>query len=1571
MELYPPVGASHPFSWAMEFLSDLVPPPLGLDSRTRCGYLQMIQSLGHDPDEIAFDRWEAKYQQLTIHALFPVGFAAQIRKGDVVKVWDFSSLGYVDETLTLQIDLWHRGRAAIQLREDTPERVMVELFGGMGAWTFALDLIPGQWTHFIVEKDQDVAKACAATHQLDLYHMHDLYQQLLYRGVLPSKGGVIVADVEDHRLWVLLSCLQPKRLFLSPPCQPWCTVGNQLGLEAKDGRIWARTFRGAGDLGLISLTCETVHGFRSHRHAKVLVTFAKMCGYSFCCGGPVDVHQTLPIVRTRWVGSFLLNGLADKLPCEYLLHIQHHKLPIIPDLDGLVGHDAWIEHFDEHELEEVQIPSHVCSMLSDLKYLPAWWNGERDPDPQAVWCKRVIKPDQALEGVMASYGCQHEIDEGLLRRKGLCTRFLPWDSACGPFKGRYFHHWEIVAALGWPFFTKLPLDLQLCRKITGNGLTTAQAVFGIFQLHRALRDLSPFHDMPSLQQLCDKIISATPKLSFMKRIVKNGFRGLEIPVGGLDGHDGEDEPSVKRRRIPGRNELTPTIPFTLQDSDQQSVPVPTTRVDVALDSDLQVGIPTQEQLLLWLCDFTAKKSFDDSSNGCIPMILSALERTWVYIGWVNGNVDFLSCIRFALPHAMSRHFNQLILNNTMMDFNAVPVHVTSMVVQMSLRPLLLQFRVGHSDKQSAIVVDVCTTVEEVVGKIAPSLGVSPTDLDCFDGTYEMTAVDFVAGMRHDHLTLTWKPRICYQRKGIKPVMYDMPQVIPPTHSDASSLACHQQVRFVARHPIWSTVRTVVRHTSVTLHELACGLFPDLGVGIDVVAAFEHDIMSGDMKFNQFGLEKGFDLELQAKRPFPIIRVDVMRCDSIPDSEMFKSQAKCLIKRWIKSPFHVRAREYQVDATMPVGCLAAAFFGRCNSSQTILTLCQNRLTDPRTLVKDCHVDSVLEFRCCCLPGGAKPATGDDPKKTLAELLQSKGVPGDKATERATMAITKIGIDSIKHALTLQQQPCWEQIKKLANTNKIRLITPEELKVFQRQARQDSVNKKVTGETTGAPSKPKKVAQDVTPTLDLGDLTIHLDHFEAAGNAVERLPLVDFGRDKTGICVVSKENALKYLPLKQISVDPLALLVVGYPAVEGYELLSIPATKSNGTPVILPATLVNFGEVKVQHVSKTKAVILQETKSCVVDFQIVRLYCKDWPSTQATLQFLGTHLPDLRNGVIASWAIRPYDSARKPASHPKAESIHGFLRVKEECLDKTLARSGSCGIFLTPKTESKLLDPRYGTVILTSKTLDEALVQVALFKNALGLVMVRKQFALRCKKEHLHDARMLLAPESIFIPMGQPELREDSKLWILSRMNMSTTHEVLTKGLRDIGWDACALRQIGAQSWLISASAPPPAPHLTINGSMVLVMPKQQKFDVMSHPVSHMALKLSGEPTDEVASVTTAASSTTRFEELRKELEVQFHESMDQRFKEVDNKISATEQKIEKLHNGCQEEFQALRAEQTTLATSVQATSTNILSQMNSMFQAFQAETEKSFKALHKQLESGTVEGEADAKRLRTD
>ena len=80
-------------------------------------------------------------------------------------------------------------------------------------------------------------------------------------------------------------------------------------------------------------------GFRNHHNAQLLVSFAKLCGFSFVLVGRLKCIISQCSHHIRWIGSFLRCEIADEIRCELVLHIQHTKLPIIADVGGL--HDGF------------------------------------------------------------------------------------------------------------------------------------------------------------------------------------------------------------------------------------------------------------------------------------------------------------------------------------------------------------------------------------------------------------------------------------------------------------------------------------------------------------------------------------------------------------------------------------------------------------------------------------------------------------------------------------------------------------------------------------------------------------------------------------------------------------------------------------------------------------------------------------------------------------------------------------------------------------------------------------------------------------------------------------------------------------------------------------------------------------------------------------------------------------------------------------------------------------------------------------------------------------------------------
>ena len=1551
----------------MELLSDLAPRKQGLHLHP------FAKVICHQ--QVNESTWMATYQQsVPVHLIFPSGFASVIQSGDQVWIWDFDVKGLCSDKSALEIivDLTNgTTKAIVHNRVHANGMALVELYAGMGSWTFAHKAMRIQGTPYLVEKDIEVAKCCAKTHNLPIIPVEQAFDMLIRHGKVPINGCIFLGEVENPKLWTVLSIIGIKEICLSPPCQPWSSVGKRMGLTSKDGRSWAVTFCAASEAGVNALVCETVPGFKSHEHAKHLIQFAKQCGYTMIVGNIIPVEHILPIVRSRWICVFIRTELAKSIDSNHQINVQNIRLPVYPDVGGLSGRDAFIPSFLPHERHEIAIPHEAKECLTDPAMVPSWWKWTPTNDPKDVWNARIMNPDGNLSGVMAAYGNQHTLDKQLLRDHGLCTTILPYEDDPDPnFKGRYYHPWEAAAALGWPAYVALPCDIISARHITGNGLTTLQAVVGIYQLHKILGSQTPFGELDSLKEICDRVIDARPSLTCMTRGVSGNFRVLQF-VQDIQNRETtffdpeQTNPHVKRQKT--EHPCVPaTVPFTIQEESRDD----SMHTDVVPFPDhIPMRQITKDQIIMWLCDNIAKKPLDQKPGPFIPMAINAIGKTWVYVGWTFEEQQIQESLKIALPHLTCEQVDDIRMGGLQVHASTIPRGITSLVLDVEFRKLNIPIRIGTCDQIYALRMDATHTVADLFAIISTRQDVVVKDLQCYDGSILLDESHFVVSRQSEAFNIAWKPKMMKSVHLVKPIAEDREICVPPIHSDAVNTEGTKLIRFAARHPIWTTVRTIARNTHASIHDVAKGLFPDLVVDVKPIAYIKGEVVQNDTQICTVGEIKKFQIDLQSNRPIPIIEVHVM--DTSREPECTVEQIHRGIKRWVKSPFRVRAREITVDPMQSLTEFAAAYFAQSSSVQTIMPIANAKLIDPRTIFRETCPEAVLEFRCCALPGGVKDKP-EDIKKQLIILLKDKGVPGEKVGERAAGIIEKIGVEKVKNALGQAPVPCWNQLKSLANTAKVRMIHPDELKAFQRDVRQQNIKDKVSNEPN--PKKPKTIEPE---TLDIGDMNIACENFQANGKGVNLIPINQFGKDACGLAIVTKDQVGNFLPTSVLSCDPLALLVIGYPAVPGHTLISVAATKTKGTPVMLPATLLNYGEEKIEYKMCAKTINIPEIKSVVIDFHIERDLTTDWTLTQNTLQFIGKHFPELRNGgTLSSWAIRPFDKNRKQVAHQQASSIHGFLRVSEDKLKQVLARSGTEGVFLTPKTETKQLDPRFAAVLLPGASFEDAKCKALHYKPSIGIVMIKKQFAVRVAKELLQEARAALSPESIFIPSGH-SANTNARLWIMSQVKSSFAHDELTKGLNAAGWEATALKQTGAEAWLIAAESPPPAVHMSLNGNIVLIAEKERK-NTNVHNFAKFEVKLPStipQAADDSMSVSTATSSATRFDDLKKELQNQINATIDERLKEtngtiegVQRKIAEADQKIEAFEKNTALQFDTIKADQQALASTVQSTSEAVLGRMQSMFQQFQKETEKSFSMLQQHLENKS-EGHDENKRPR--
>ena len=132
--------------------------------------------------------------------------------------------------------------------------------------------------------------------------------------------------------------------------------------------------------------------------------------------------------------------------------------------------------------------------------------------------------------------------------------------------------------------------------------------------------------------------------------------------------------------------------------------------------------------------------------------------------------------------------------------------------------------------------------------------------------------------------------------------------------------------------------------------------------------------------------------------------------------------------------------------------------------------------------------------------------------------------------------------------------------------------------------------------------------------------------------------------------------------------------------------------------------------------------------------------------------------------------------KVVHHNQADHWHGYFRVADHLLPQVLVRSGADGIFLNPKTAQRKHDPRFTTIALPSKQLNEVAAKAEACAKALGVVKMGESFAIRCRREDAAGIRAHLLPESavpqdgtLYVAKNVPQVGRDELTQALQKKN----------------------------------------------------------------------------------------------------------------------------------------------------------------------------------------------------------
>ena len=472
--------------------------------------------------------------------------------------------------------------------------------------------------------------------------------------------------------------------------------------------------------------------------------------------------------------------------------------------------------------------------------------------------------------------------------------------------------------------------------------------------------------------------------------------------------------------------------------------------------------------------------------------------------------------------------------------------------------------------------------------------------------------------------------------------------------------------------------------------------------------------------------------------------------------------------------------------------------------------------------------------------------------LANFLPSKGVLPEDAMGRAKLALKKLGLSALQHAI--KQKDPWRALKTAGSAigKPFQWVSFQELQqhVADRQAHGFKAGNKQKQKRPGNKRSSEVVA--LSPdTIELFSTTFVDDHED------EVLPIgfSDIASNARGVCVVTTEQALQLCQGDtNLSTDALAVLTIG----EFAECNGFPATNMQWPaiytptrePILVIGTLVNLGDLAVSMVKATNA-----PEVSVLDTEVVRVmvykdqYVKDWESLQlGPVKELIAQLPALNpctekgcsgsckffhsacdeevaNPVLDVWSWRWASIDNKPTQSGLAETFSVFVRLPSSALNDVLRHSGWNGIFIEPRPASKQgPHPDFSVVWLPkSSNIDQARDYMRRIDQVIGLARMQSKFGLRLKKKDEISVTKLIYPGKEIAVCNVVAVYE------VGPLPHGLTHAQVGKLLHAWSWIAKPLRparsNAAGQFWEIGTSSDPPSAVLrTDQGSVTVSLKK---------------------------------------------------------------------------------------------------------------------------------------------------
>eukprot|EP00438_Fugacium_kawagutii_P005575 Skav228721 [mRNA] locus=scaffold1830:213859:217647:- [translate_table: standard] len=933
----------------------------------------------------------------------------QLNIGDVITVVN-PSASWVEDEMQIHVRKEHGSHLLIHHSLRRGKVIMAELYSGLSGWNTACEIF-GEQVELFVELDKEVAQALASQHTCPLVTPDQFVEQYLLEGTF--ERCVINGDCRDPMVWVAMGLANVGTILASPPCQPWCSVGNTKGLNSEEGQLLPLTGQWAGKLGVSLLMMENVAGFPKHDDFRKTIQLIETQGLALRLHGVYQVSAVLPVKRDRWIATFVQAGV--QIPHERLLLAQDisfegptfrsvAKSPSVSDADAVHVNMSMQEKHD------LMIPQDAIDMLADAALAPYWVKQRAQSDRgESIMEARVVHKHQQLNGIMASYGRQHCIPRELLETKGLHTVLAQDEGVC-----RYWSPWEFASALGYGEKIVMAANQSKAWTMSGNGLSVAHGWLQIYKTHMYLGPQSPFAPPESPEAQVEKFQSQAIKLSNYKVSYEGNFQVLKRI---------ECSHVIKKPRVDG-DTIPPTVPFTAveDDDDKENTTTKEWEYQPAFES---------------VQDPRCVAVVGDSFKGGVMVIVHG-QRHWAMFVNVAPAATIGQIVTTGLPHAKEDQFVSFEFQGHGQKWDQnIPCKAMQKVF---FHPRFYEVSCVEKTLHIALklVIDVTWTAKSATAYIAVQLGCNPDVLALMDNKAVLCDDDFL--MAYETVEYKIKFKACMPR-----YVHWAPSVTKLEDPGINPVRV-TQCRWFARHPAKKVVRTIVADRESTVMDVVQALFPDLHALSCWKAYDSVDEIPTDAFANAWSR---ISVQWEGFRPFRVSELRMVRCEHAVDNPLMQIKQELEGKSLcIRSPFHAKMTQIRIDKSLSLGEIASSFLLNSQVSTNMLCMKGAVVMDPETTVENCVEDGVYSFRMCPMLGGAK---FEPIRNRLKSLLASKGVPDDKVVDRLNAFASKVQMDRLSSVADSDDEGFWNLVKSLATEVKFRLITSGELKAHQASMR----------------------------------------------------------------------------------------------------------------------------------------------------------------------------------------------------------------------------------------------------------------------------------------------------------------------------------------------------------------------------------------------------------------------------------------------------------------------------------------------------------------------------------------